>query len=200
MWGMIITFLPFIFFGVPLLFIFGFFISGAFNLMFSEDPERGKDTIVKSLTYFMILLAVFLVFITVSYLVKAYHVFEPPPKVSEFPVSPMGVFPPNPPFIYVGDYSFSGPWPLAQKDTADITEVYAIFCKKEQGYDIIDLGIASERRRISDSQAYQCWLENCQKNAANLYIGFYWTPAKSTYSYQHYFTEIKAKTDFICKK
>lgn len=200
-WSAIITFLPFVFFGIPLLFIFGLFISGALALFFSDDSERGKDTIAKALTYFIILLALFVVFIIVSYFVKQGAIFKPSePENAGFPSSPMGRFPPVPQFAMVGNYSFSGPWLLTEKDTISAaTTVYAIFCKKDQGYDIIDLGVAYQRKPISSSQNYKCWLENCQNNANNIYVGFFWTPPDVPYINRDYFNQIKKNVKFICE-
>lgn len=200
-WSAIVTFLPFVFFGIPLLFIFGFFVSGAFALFFSEDSERGKDAIAKALTYFIILLTLFVVFVVVSYLVRQGEIFEPQePETSGFPASPMGRFPPGAPFAMVGGYSFSGPWPLMEKDNVTTPSiVFAIFCKKDQGYDIIDIGVAYQRKPISTSQNYKCWLENCQNSAANIYVGFYWTPPEAAYLYTNYFNQIKKEVEFICQ-
>jgi len=193
----VLKFIPFVFFGIPLLFIFGLFISGAFTLFFTSETDRGKDVIAKALTYFLILLTLFLVFVAVSYLVRQGKIFSPKEEESEFPMSPMGKFPEPPKFILLGDYSLSGPWLLSQADITDESYVYGIFCKKEQGYDIIDLGISYKKKTISSSQNYQCWQEQCGESA-NIYVGFYWTSPKESYLDRESFNNIKKNFDFIC--
>lgn len=197
MFTSVLKIIPFVFFGIPLLFIFGLFISGAFTLFFTNETDRGKDIIAKALTYFLILLALFLVFTIVSYLVRQGQIFNPKEAELEFPISPMGRFPSAPEFVMVEDYSFSGPWPVPQVDIPDSSYVYGIFCKKEQGYDIIDLGISYKRRAISSSKNYSCWEENCN-GSENIYIGFYWASPDDPYLDRELFNEIKEDVDFIC--
>lgn len=189
--------IPFVFFGIPSIFIFGLFVSGAFTLFFTNETDRGKDVIAKALTYFLILLTLFLVFSVVSYLVRKGQAFVPEEQESEFPMSPMGRFPAVPDFVMVGDYSFSGPWPLPEADSTDASYVYGIFCKREEGYDIIDLGISYKRKTISSSANYQCWEENC-KGSENIYVGFYWVPPDEPYLDRESFNNIKRDHDFIC--
>jgi hypothetical protein len=197
MFTTIVSILPFVFFGIPLIFIFGLFISGAFTLFFTPESDRGKDVIARALTYFLILLTIFLVFVLVSYLVQKGAIFNPKQEESEFPLSPMGGFPQAPNFVLVGGYGFSGPWALSQVDVPDGTYVYGIFCKKDQGYDIIDMGISYRNKAISSSQNYGCWQEQCQ-SADNIYAGFYWTPQDQAYVSRDSFNKIKADLDFIC--
>jgi len=191
-------FIPFMLFGIPLLVIFGIFVSGAFTLFFTEKTDRGKDVIARALTYFLILLALFLVFVVVSYLVGQGEVFEPEEEQSEFPISPMGIFPQPPSFLMVEDYSFSGPWLLSEVDVNDESHVYAIFCKKEEGYDIIDMGINSIGRPISNSKNYECWQEKCG-SPENIHLGFYWTPPDDPNSNRQSYDQIKKVIEFVCK-
>jgi hypothetical protein len=198
MFAIIVKIIPFVFFGIPLLFIFGLFVSGAFTLFFTPESDRGRDVIARALTYFLILLAVFLVFVLVSYLVQRGAIFSPKEEQgSEFPMSPMGTFPKAPDFVVIAGHSFSGPWPIAQYDIIDESYVYGIFCKKDQDYDIIDLGISSKNKPISSSENYECWQEQCS-SADNIYIGFYWTPPNVAYSDREAFNDIKADVDFVC--
>jgi hypothetical protein len=197
MFTSVLGLIPLIFFGIPLLFVFGLFISGAFTLFFTPETDKGKDVIARALTYFLILLAIFLVFIVVSYVVKKGEVFNPAEEGTELPLSPIGAFPAAPDFTVVGDYSFSGPWPLSQADVTDETYVFGIFCKKNQGYDIIDLGISYKNKAISSSNNYQCWQEQCQ-SPDNIYVGFYWTDPKEPYLDRESFSEIKKDFDFVC--
>ncbi len=188
---------PFILFGIPLLVIFGIFVSGAFTLFFAREPDRGKDVIAKALTYFLILLTLFLVFIVVSYLVGQGKIFSPEEEDAEFPMSPMGMFPEYPGFVMVEDFSFSRPRYLSEVDVIEESHVYGIFCKKEEGYDIIDMGINSSGRPISSSDNYQCWEENCN-GSENIYMGVYWTPPDKPNFNIKAFDEIKKEVDFIC--
>lgn len=195
--SIILQYIPFVFFGIPVLVVFGLFISGAFTLFFTGEKERGKDVIAKALTYFLILLALFLVFVVVSYLVKQGAVFSPGEEKSEFPMSPMGGFPSSPDFVMVGDYSLSGPWPLPEVDVVDDTYIYGIFCKTDQGYDIIDLDVSYKRRPVSSSPKYQCWQDNCG-SYENIYLGFYWTSPEEPYLDREYLTQIKKNINLIC--
>lgn len=197
--GSILTIIPFILFGVPLLFIFGLFMTGAFTLIFSGDPEKGKDAIAKALTYFIMLLAIFLVFIVVSYLIGMGGAFKPEEE-TDFPISPMGKFPPAPDFVVAGNYSFSGPWPFAEmKDRAE-DYLYGVFCKKEHGYDIMDAGISQKRKPVSTSPNYECWLENCGNDQNNIYIGRYWTSPDEPYIGSTSLNKIQRDINFICGK
>lgn len=189
--------IPFVFFGIPSLFIFGLFVSGAFTLFFTDQADRGRDLMARALTYFLILLALLLVFAIVSYLIQQSDIFNPPEQVLEFPMSPMGRFPAAPEFVMAGDYSFSGPWLLSEHDLTEERYVYGIFCKKDENYDIIDLGTSSNRKPISSSENYQCWEETCN-GSENIYVGFYWTPPKEGVLTREAFKEIEQNLDFIC--
>ena len=194
----VLKIIPFVFFGIPSLFIFGLFVSGAFTLFFTNEANRGKDIIAKALTYFLILLALLLVFSIVSYLLRRGEVFNPSEEESEFPLFPMGRFPIHPDFVIVGDYSFSGPRLLSESDIVEERYVYGIFCKKEEDYDIIDLGMSDRGKPISLSENYQCWQETCN-GSENIYLGFYWvSPDQGTVNRES-FNKIKKDFEFICK-
>ena len=150
LWSLI----PLLIFGGALLVIFGFFVAGAFTLLFLGDTERGKDTIVKSLTYFLILLTLFLVFAAVSYLVQKGEVFKPVEPTGGFPSSPIGAFPPVPQFIKIGDFSFSGPFALSEVDRSEESGIFVALCKKDQGYDIMDITKKSKNSAFTSTLNY----------------------------------------------
>lgn len=190
--------IPFVVFGGTLLVIFGVFISGAINLLFSRNnEERGRDTIAKSLSYFVILLMIFLVFIIVSSIIRRGEVFQPQEGETEFPASPMGSFPPHPEFMEINGYSFSGPYPLAEKNHLEEETDYVILCKKEEGYDTIYLGIGNKRNSISSSRDYECWVENC--NQEDLWVGLFWVNDDLEKSTRDYLKELEKNIKTICE-
>jgi len=170
----------------------------AINLLFSRNnEERGKDAIAKALTYFVILLMIFLVFIIISSLVRRGEAFQPKKQETEFPSSPMGSFPPHPEFIMINGYSFSGPYPLGTEEQPEEDVDYIILCKKEGGYDIIDIGMGNRRKTISSSGNYGCWTENCNRD--NLFVGMFWVFEDLEKSVGEYLKELKENITTICE-
>jgi len=194
----VLNIFPYIFFGVPLLLIFGLFVSGAFSLFFTKNTEKGRDIIIKALTYFLILLALFLVFIVISYLLKGGYIFRPKQEIG-FPPSPMGAVPSAPDFIMLKDYSFSGPFPFAEKDQIGEKVIFLILCKKDEDYDIIDLGISDPRDTLSSLKNYECWIENC--SLENLFVGIRWLPKDIMDEIRKRFNAIKEDNinSFVCE-
>jgi len=190
--------IPFIVFGGTLLIIFGVFISGAINLLFSRNnEERGKDAIAKALSYFILLLMIFLVFIIVSSLVRRGEIFQPKKEESEFPSSPVGSFPAPPKFIVINNYSFAGPYPLAEKDQPLEDTNYIILCEKDGEYDTIDIGTGNRKNKISSSKNYQCWIENCNKE--NLLIANFWIRKDLKKAHGGYMQELRENISVICE-
>lgn len=173
----IFIWIPIIFFGGGLLAVFIFFLLGVLSLFFTDDKDKGSEIILKSLTYLFILLIIFLVFSSVSYLVKNGEIFKPQ-ELSDagVPVSPMGSFPPAAKFIKIGNYNFAGPWQLKEKDEKIDSLIFTALCKNGESYDIIDVGMTNRKEKISKSRNYSCWKENCGNNKNNLYVAFYWVP------------------------
>ena len=174
---MILTLIPIVFFGGGLLAIFAFFLLGVLSFFFTEDKEKSSQIILKSLVYLFIFLIIFLIFAVVSYLLKNGELLKPQkPSEPGIPASPMGDFPPPAEFIEIGQYNFAGPWQLKEKDEKIDSVVFALLCKNEKDYDIIDIGITDGRKKVSQNANYACWQENCLGNKNNLYIAFYWLP------------------------
>jgi len=188
--------IPFVIFGGPLLIIFGVFISGAISLLFFKKEDRGRDVIAKSLSYFIILLTIFLVFVVVSTLVRRGDIFTPKPQDTEFPVSPMGSFPPAPEFFELEGYFFAGPYSLAEKDANEEEIIYVAMCPKEDGYDIIKIGISNKRSSISSDRDFGCWLENCRKE--DIKVGIFWVKGDEDNATRDYLRELEDKINFIC--
>jgi len=173
----IFTLIPLIVFGGALLVLFVLFVLGALSLFFTDDTEKGEEIVLKSLMYLFTLLIIFLAFISVSYLVKRGEIFRPKePAESGFPVSPIGKFPLPPDFIEIGGYNFAGPWLLKEKDEKIDSIIFVILCKKDENYDIIDIGLTERKREISSNMNYDCWQENCKRD---LYVALYWMPSEA---------------------
>ena len=134
---------------------------------------KGRRILLISLYCLFMILLVILAFFAVSYLLKKGEVFKPSPASGEFPASPIGDFPPAPQFIEISGYYFEGPWSLEilkEENIAlisDLYGLYAILCKKDGEYDIIDIGKTGEEQ--TETQ-YSCWLEKCNQKVENFYI------------------------------
>lgn len=163
--------IPLVVFGGALVVIFGFFINGALNLLFSNNSERGMEIVIKSLIYFLVFLVIFLIFVGVSLMVQRGAIFQPRESDSEFPISPVGKFPPAPQFFEILGYGFSQPQFLSEQVLTPGNVIFAILCKKETGYDIIDIDMIYEFTPIFNHINYNCWVENC--DSSNTYISFY---------------------------
>lgn len=197
MFDLILRIAPFVLFGVPLLVIFGIFISGAFTLFFTRESDRGKDIIARALTYFLILLTLFLVFAGVSYLVRRGGFFDPGGDQPDFPGYPMGVLPPAPNFAAAGRFSFYNPKPLSEIDIIELERLFGIFCKTEQGYDIIDIATLPAKSSILSSGNYECWEEQCA-GPENIYAGYYWVDPEGHNSSMMVVGEMKRELELIC--
>lgn len=143
---------------------------------------RGKRILLIFLYGLFMILVVVLVFFVVTYLLKKGQVFKPNPASGEFPASPIGDFPPAPQFIEIGGYYFEGPWSLEtlnEKNIAlfsDLYGLYAILCKKDGEYDIIDI---RETNKEQTETQYNCRLEKCNQKVENLYIALLHTDDKN---------------------
>lgn len=170
-----LTNLPLIIFSLGFFVVFVIFLFGGFILLSArgevQELERGRRIVLNSLYSLFVILLIVLVFFTVSYLLKKGEVFKPKPASGEFPVSPVGSFPPAPQFIEIGGYYFEGPWSLEMLSkqkvapSPDVYGLYAILCKKNGEYDIINIG-ETDKEQVQ----YDCWLENCNQKVENLYI------------------------------
>jgi hypothetical protein len=75
--------------------------------------------------------------------------------------------------ITVGNYSFEGPYTSTDK-LEDRSGVYAIHCKVEDKYYLIDIGESSEvKTRIENHDRRDCWTKNCK---GTLTVSVYYTP------------------------
>jgi len=88
-----LTYIPIIIFGGAFIAIFFVFISGSLIFLFSNDSERGRRMVTKSLFWLLIILMMFLAFSGVTYLVKKGGIFNSQ-SGGEFPASPSSEFPP----------------------------------------------------------------------------------------------------------
>jgi hypothetical protein len=64
--------------------------------------------------------------------------------------------------IKLGKYSFAGPIESVDK-LKDKSGVYAVVCKVDREYFIIDIGESSKlRTRIENHNKKDCWIKNCK--------------------------------------
>lgn len=194
----IFNIIPFVVFGGVFFIIFGLFINGAVRLLFSDNSEKGMETVIKSLIYFLVFLIVFLIFVGVSLMIQRGAIFQPKEGDSEFPASPIGKFPPNPQFFEILGYGFSHPQILSTEIVTPGNVVFAVLCKKETSYDIIDINIIYEHTPISNHINYNCWLENC--DLANIYISFYRFEKDSTISDKERIDKFNKVISPVCQK
>lgn len=91
----ILNLIPVVIFGGSLTTVFIFFVSGSFIFLFTENKERGKEIIMKSLMWLFFVVLMFLSFSLISYWVKEGNAFNSR-STGEFPTSPAGGIPPLP--------------------------------------------------------------------------------------------------------
>lgn len=173
--------LPLLFFGFCFFVDFVLFLWGGITLLIAKGEtqrtQKGRGILSTAFIGFFVILLIALVFYSVTFLLKKGEVFRPLPGVSgEFPLpAHLESFPPPPEFIAIGNYYFTGPWPLENIEGTEKAAIIAVLCKKNGEYDILYIGTRAGREQ------YQCWLENCNQNLKNLYLAVFWTP-KERYS------------------
>ncbi|MDD5146122.1 MAG: hypothetical protein PHF44_04750 [Candidatus Pacebacteria bacterium] len=190
--------IPLVVFGGALVVIFGFFINGALNLLFSNNSERGMEIVIKSLIYFLVFLVAFLIFAGVSVMVQRGAIFQPKESDSEFPVSPVGKFPPAPQFFEILGFGFSQPQFLSTETIMPGNSIFAVLCKKETGYDIIDTDMIYNYTPVSNYANYECWTESC--DPANTYISFYGFERGSASEDKERVDRFKKTINPVCQK
>jgi len=159
------------FFGLFLVFLWG----GIILLRAKKEPmeiRRGKRVLFSGLVVLLILLIIMFVFYLVSFLLQKWEKSRAVPGGTEFPPSPaVSGFPPPPQSIRVGDYYFAGPFLIKKIKSIKENVVYAILCKEDKDYVIIDIEVGSRINFLKNSQ-YNCWLRNCEGKSDNLYVAF----------------------------
>ena len=174
--------LPLIIFTLAFFVIFVVFIFGGFVLLTAvrniQRTERGRRILLNSLYALFITLLIALVFFSVTYLLKRGEVFRPQEIPGEFPPSPAANFPPPPQFIKIEKYYFTGPWLLKEYDIIENPVVLAIFCKRNEEYDIIYIGemTGEKKQLLAGHEEYGCWMEKCNQELKNLYLAIFETP------------------------
>lgn len=176
--------LPLIIFASAFFVIFVVFIFGGFVLLTSirniQRIERGRRILLNSLYALFITLLIALVFFSVTYLLKRGEVFLPQEIPGEFPPSPAVNFPPSPEFIKIEKYYFTGPWLLKKYEFIENPAVFAIFCKRNEEYDIIYIGETTGERKqlLTEHKEYRCWMEKCNQEFKNLYLTIFEAPSE----------------------
>jgi hypothetical protein len=75
--------------------------------------------------------------------------------------------------IRIGNYTFDGPF-LSIDSIEDRAGVYAVLCKKDDKYTVVDVGESAEvKTRLANHDRKDCWEENC---TGTLYYAVYYTP------------------------
>jgi hypothetical protein len=75
--------------------------------------------------------------------------------------------------ITVGKYTFEGSYTSTDK-LEDRSGVYAIHCKRDDKYYLVDVGESSEvKSRVENHDRKDCWAQNC---SGTLTISVYYTP------------------------
>lgn len=164
--------------------VFVIFLFGGFLLLFAgrniEKIERGRRVLLNSLYALFTVLLIVLVFFTVTYLLKKGEVLLPQQSLGEFPSSPAANFPPPPQFIKIGEYYFMGLWLLEEYDLIGKSALYAIFCKRNEEYDIMYIGdIEGRKKQIFGIEEYECLMEGCSQGSENFYIAILEIPPEA---------------------
>ena len=74
--------------------------------------------------------------------------------------------------IRIGKYSFNGPY-LMTSSLQDRSGVYAIECKRDNKYYLLDVGEShAVRSRVENHERQDCWKRNC-KNGTIAYAVYY---------------------------
>jgi hypothetical protein len=176
----IIINLPVMFFGICFIISVLFFIWAGFRLVrarkegITDEEKLARANKSLSTAFFCLLglLLVMGVFFGVSALLKKGDVFNAPDAGNEIPGSPAYGFPPAPNYVKVANYYFNGPLLLKNYSTIGAPITYAILCKKNDNYDIINIntGYKVQLLKLPD---YKCWLDNCNNNLNDIYIGVF---------------------------
>lgn len=177
----IIINLPVIFFGFCFVISALFFIWAGFRLIKArkegitdeEELASAKRNLSIAFFCFLGLLLVIAVFYGVSALLKKGEVFNAPEAGNEIPGSPAYGFPPPPNYVKVGNYYFNGPLLLKNYNAISAPIIYAILCRKNNSYDIMDINIA-DKVQLLTLPDYKCWLDNCNNNLNDIYIAAFW--------------------------
>ncbi len=158
------------------------FVFGGFVLLTDardiQRIERGRRILLNSLYALFITLLIALVFFSVTYLLKRGEVLRPQEIPGEFPSSPAANFPLPPQFIKIEKYYFTGPWLLKEYDFIEKPAVFAIFCKRNEEYDIIYIGetTGGKEQLLAGHGEYGCWMEKCNQELKNLYLAIFEAP------------------------
>ncbi len=148
------------------------FLQGRSN---PERAEMARRRLLNALFVMLGVIVMVIVFNLVTFFLKGGEVFTPQEAGKEVPASPAVNFPPPPISIKIGDLYFNGPVSFSKNSAISQATIYTILCKAEEDYDIIFIGEATKENLLKNKH-YACWLDNCGKNAKNLYIAFFWTP------------------------
>jgi len=99
--------------------------------------------------------------------------------------------------ITVGDYTFDGPY-LSTDSIENKSGVYAIHCKKDEKYFLVDVGESAEvKSRLDSHDRKDCWQRNCQ---GTLTYSVYYTPNLQPSGRMEVEQKIRAQYDPPCGK
>lgn len=161
---------------IPLiiLIVFGFLDFILFNwavilLLFAKGDQniqrKGRNSLIAAFGLLFLILITLLVFYLAGFFSdQSDQEFPSPAYLEDLPSGPE--------FIKVGNYYFSGPFPL--KDGVNQSAIYSVLCKKDGEYSIMYINETSNENLLKHEQ-YGCWLDKCG-SSKNLYLGLLITP------------------------
>lgn len=99
--------------------------------------------------------------------------------------------------IKIGTYSFDEPY-TSTDELEDKSGVYAILCKENGEYTLIDVGESREvKTRVENHDRQDCWSQHCQ---GELVVSVYYTPNKQKVGRTEIEQEIRDEYDPSCGK
>lgn len=99
--------------------------------------------------------------------------------------------------IKIGKHSFDGPY-SSTDSLEDRSGVYAILCKREKEYHLLDVGESAEvKERVDTHDRKGCWEENCD---ATLTYAVHYTPNLQQPGRKEIEQEIRDQYDTPCGK
>ncbi|MBW1947585.1 MAG: hypothetical protein JRI33_06555 [Deltaproteobacteria bacterium] len=99
--------------------------------------------------------------------------------------------------IKIGKYTFEGPY-TSTANLEDKSGVYAILCKKNEKYNLVDVGeSATVKSRVETHDRKDCWQRNCN---STLTVAVYYTPGLKQPGRKAIELEIRDQYDPPCGK
>lgn len=177
----LLTNLPLIFFAILFFIDFIMFIIGGIQYFLAKgDPlklEKSLKLLTKAFKYLIYALAVFLVFMIISSLLRRGEALLPQESSSaDLPAANhIGSLPPANESVKFGDYYFNGPYIFKDNFAVSRNALVAIMCKNGDKYDLIYVG-ETIKGKLTQNRNYSCWTSKCKTE--NMYLAVFWTPTE----------------------